>query len=85
MRLRCEVIDLVGRNFFEYAAKSRAICHVAVMQVKAGAVVVGIDVNAVETAGIEAGGATNDTVNLVVFREEELGKVRSVLAGDSCD
>ena len=39
----------------------------------------------IDAASVEGGSATNDAVYLVVFRDQELGKVAAVLPGDACD
>jgi len=42
-------------------------------------------VDMVDTVGIEQRRTAFDAMDLVTFGKEKFGKVRSVLAGDSCD
>lgn len=43
----------------------------------------GILVKMLDSSGVEGGGATNDTVDLVTLLDQELSEVRSILASDT--
>ncbi len=47
--------------------------------------IVRILIEVIDTVRVEQRGATFDTVNLVAFGEKKLGKIRSVLACNSCN
>ena len=42
-------------------------------------------VDMIDARGVEAGGAADDTMNLVAFSQQQLGQIGTVLAGDACD
>ena len=45
----------------------------------------GIGVNVVDPLGVERGGPTNNTVDLVSLFEQKLGEIRSILTSDTSD
>src|SRR5258707_9114725 len=55
------------------------------MQKQAHTVDVRIGVKVVDARGVESARAANDPVHLVVFLEQQIGEITSVLPGDSCD
>ena len=83
--LRAQVVDFVGLDVVDEVGELPPVRQVAVVQEHAGAGGVRVDVDVVEAAGVEGGGAADDAVDLVPLREEELDQVRSVLAGDAGD
>lgn len=44
---------------------------------------VGILVEVLDSASVEGGGATNDSVDLVTLLDQELGEVRSILTSNT--
>ena len=67
------------------AGEVAAVGEVAVVQLEAGVVDVGVLVDVVNALGVEGAGAALDAVDGVAFFQEELGEVRAVLAGDAGD
>ena len=83
--MRAQVIDLVGLDVVDEVGELPPVRQVAVVEEHPGAGGVRVDVDVVETAGVERGGAADDAVDLVPLREQELDQVRPVLAGDAGD
>jgi len=44
---------------------------------------VGVLVEMLDSASVEGGGTTNDTMDLVTLLDQKLGKVRSILTSDT--
>jgi hypothetical protein len=55
------------------------------MQVQVVLEAVGIGINPIQPRRVERGGSADDAVNFVPFLEQQLGKVRTILTGDSGD
>ena len=85
MALGCEVVDFIGLHFLDNADQVGAVGHIAVVQVQLYIGLVRILVEVVNTVGIEQRTAAFDTVHAVAFLEKELGEVRAVLTGDTCN
>ena len=77
--LRAEVVDLVRLDLVDQVDQADAVGEVAVVQVQVGAV------DVVDPAAVDRRGATDQAVDLVALREQQLGEVRPVLAGDAGD
>jgi hypothetical protein len=80
-----EVIDFVWLGFLDDADEVAGVAEVAVMEVEAWIIAVGVLVEVIDSGGIEEAGASFDAVDGVAFFEEEFGEVGTVLAGDSSD
>lgn len=86
MRLRSEIVDLIGEDRIKPAAERRGVGEICIVELHPRLVrVVRIDVDVVDSLRVEVGGATDQAVNLVSFAEKEFGEVRPVLAGDAGD
>ena len=85
VRLRGEVVDLVGVDLGEQRDQAGAVAEVAVVQEELRARVVRVDVEVVDPRGVEGRGAADQPVHLVALRQQQLGEVGAVLAGDAGD
>ena len=65
--LRPEVVDLVGAYVVDEVGHLPRVGEVAVMEEQLRSPDVGVDVDMVDAAGVERGGAPYDTVHLVSF------------------
>jgi len=84
VRLRGEVVDLVGEDGVEPAAERGGVGEIGVVELHARLVgVVGIDVYVVDALRVEVGGATDQAVHLVPLVEQEFREVGTVLSRDS--
>ena len=86
MRLSSKVVYLIGSNGIEPSAKRRSVSEIGIVELHSGLVgVVGIDVDVIDSLGVEVGGAANEAMDLVSFAEQEFSEVGTVLAGDTGD
>jgi hypothetical protein len=85
VRLRAEVVDLVGLHLLDDVNERRGVGEIAVVQKEAWVRVVRILVDMVDAVGIEQRRSSLDAVDFIAFGEEKLGEVGSILAGNSCD
>jgi len=85
MALRTQVVDLIGLGLLHDADQVGAVAEVAVVQVKAGVVNVRVLIDVVHALGVELAAAALDAVHDVALFQQQLGKVRAVLAGDAGD
>jgi hypothetical protein len=83
--LRAKVVDLVRTHLGEDARQVGTVGEVAIVQHEALVLDVRVFVDVVDALGVEQGRAALDAVDLVAFRQQELGQVAAVLAGDACD
>ncbi|CAL5401738.1 unnamed protein product [Camellia sinensis] len=81
-----EVVDLVGEDGVEPAAERGGVGEVGVVELHEGLVgVVGVDVDVVDSLGVEVRRPSDQAVDLVPFLQQEFGQVRPVLPRDACD
>ncbi len=85
MALRPQVIDLVGANLVEEVGELARIGEIAIVQDDAGLGVVWILVEMLDPLRMEGTGPPDQPVDRVALREQQLTKVRAVLAGDARD
>lgn len=86
MRLRREVVDLVGLYLVDPPTERRGIGEIGVVELhESFGGVVGVDVDVLKALGVEVGGPSDETVDFVVLGEEKLRQVGSILSGDPCD
>ena len=85
MALGAEVVDFVGLRFLHDAYEVAGVAQVAVVQLEIGVLDMRILVNVVHTLRVKRAGATFDAMNDVPLFQQKLGKVRTVLAGDTRD
>ena len=55
------------------------------MQKHSNAVNVWIGIEMIDSGGIECARAANDAVHFIVFLEQEVGQITSILSGDASD
>ncbi len=72
MRLRGQVIDLIGRNLFKDPAQPGSVGYVAVMEVKPGAALVRVHIDGVKTLRREGGSAAENAMDIVIPCQEKL-------------
>ncbi|CAL5324294.1 unnamed protein product [Camellia sinensis] len=81
-----EVVDLVGEDGVEPAAERGGVGEVGVVELHEGLVgVVGVDVDVVDSLGVEVRRPSDQAVDLVPFVQQEFGQVRPVLPRDARD
>jgi hypothetical protein len=85
VRLRPQVVNLIGLDLLEQTIEVGCVCQVAVMQVQRCPFLVRIRIDLIETIRIESGGPANDAMHLVPFGEQELGEIGSILSRDAGD
>jgi len=85
VRLRSEVVNLVGLRLLGDVHQAAPVGHVAVVQDKAPRGDVWVLVEVVDALGVEQGRAALDPVNHVTLGEEKLRQVGAVLSGDTGD
>ena len=85
--LRGEMINFVRFQFVKQLHQVNRITQVAEVQKHADTIDVRIGVKMIDARSVEGAGAPDDAVDFVVFLEQEIGQVTSVLpgnAGDQC-
>jgi hypothetical protein len=81
--LRGQVVNLVRLHQLNDADQVGRIGEIAVVQEQLDAALVRILVQVIDAIGVERRRAPLDAVNLVALPEQELRKIRTVLAGNS--
>ena len=79
--LRCQIVYLCGPGLLDQSDQIGRVRHIAIVQEKAGVVVVRIDVEVIQARGVERRRAALDAMHDVALVQQELGKIGSVLAG----
>jgi hypothetical protein len=85
MRLRPQIVDFIRLQIIEQLHHLHRVREIAVMQEQARAIHMRILVDVVDAAGVEAGGAADDAMNLIAFFQQQFGQIGTVLAGDAGD
>jgi hypothetical protein len=85
VRLRAQVVNLIGLRLLHKAHQVAGVAQVAVVQLEIGIFNMRVLVDMVDPLGIECAGAALDTVYHVVFFQQEFRQVGPVLAGDTGD
>ena len=85
MGLGTQVVDLIRFDVVDYIGDLSHVGKVSVVEEETGVFLVGINVYVVDSSCVECTGSTDYTVYLIIFREKELGKIRSILTGDAGD
>jgi hypothetical protein len=85
MGLSGQVIDFHRLNLLNNPDKTGRVRQIAVMEDKSTVTDVRILVEVINAIRIKQGRASFDSMDLVIFLEEELGQIRSVLSGDTGD
>jgi hypothetical protein len=82
VRLRGEVIDLVGAHLLDDRAHPGAVAQVAVVQLQRRRTWAEALAHMVDTSGGEARGAAHHAVHFVALLDEKFREVRAVLPGN---
>jgi hypothetical protein len=85
MALGAQVVNLIGLHLLDDADQVGAVGEIAVMEHQAGIALVGVLVEVIDAAGVEAAGPPLDAVHRIALFQQELGQVGTVLAGDAGD
>jgi len=85
VRLRTEVVDLVGLQLVEHAHEPRGIRQVGMVQEQLDLLGVRVAVQVVDALGVEGRRAAHEPVHLVALLEQLLGEEGAVLSGDAGD
>ena len=85
VRLRAEVVDLVGLELVEQPHEARRVRQVGVVQEELDPLLVRVAVEVVDALGVERRRAADEAVDLVALVEQLLGEERAVLPGDAGD
>mmetsp|Transcript_17849 Transcript_17849/g.51100 ORF Transcript_17849/g.51100 Transcript_17849/m.51100 type:complete len:406 (-) Transcript_17849:40-1257(-) len=80
-----EVVDFGGADLGDDGDQISSIAEIAVVKEELNASGVTILVKVINATGVEGRRTTDDAVDGISFLEKELGKVRSILAGDAGD
>ena len=83
VRLRGEIIDLVGLDLLDDVDERRAVGHVAIVQKEVGVRVMRVFVDVVDTGGVEQRRPSLDAMNFVALAEQELSEIGPVLTRDA--
>lgn len=85
MALGTEVVNFIRLHLLDYPDQVGAVSEIAVMQRKPSFQLVGVLVEVVDAGRIEATGAAFDAMHAVTLPQQQLSKVRAVLASDASD
>ncbi len=85
MGLGCQVVHLVRLNLSKELMEPTSVSDVTVVKEELGFGFVWIPVEVIQPRCVEAGCSPNDSVNLILFADEEFREIRTILSGDSCD
>ena len=85
MALGAQVVDLIGLDLLDDLDQIAAVREISVVENQSGIHIVGILVQMIDPAGVEAAGPSFDPMNDVSLLQQQFGQVTAVLAGDSAD
>ncbi len=85
MTLGSKVINLVRLQVVDELHEVHAVGKVAIVKEQADTVDVRVRVDVVDAGGVEGARAADDSMNLVAFVKQEVGKIGSILPGDTRD
>ena len=85
VRLRTEVIDLVGCDLRQEGHEPRAVGEVAVVQEQAHVLEVRIAIEVVDPARVEGARPPNQAVDLITLLQQQLCEIGPILTGDAGD
>ena len=78
------MVDLLGLDLIDEILEASCTADITVVKEEAR-FVVRVTVEMVNTTGVEGARTPDQAVYFIAFKEEKLGKIRTVLAGDACD
>ena len=83
MRLRREIVDLVGSHLLDDPPEPGAVAEVAVVQLQHLGARAEALAQMIDSSGRETRGAAHHAVHLVALLQQKLGEVRAILSGDA--
>src|SRR5262245_14285704 len=84
VRLRAEVVNLVGLDVAQNLVERARVVQVAVEEAHPPPRLVRVLVDVVNAFGVERAGAAYDAIHVIALAEQQLGQIASILAGDAC-
>ena len=85
VRLRGEIVNLVGTHLLDDPPKAGAVAEVAVMQLQAFGAGTEALAQMIDSSGRETRSAAHHAMHFVALLQQELGEVRTVLSGHAGD
>jgi hypothetical protein len=85
MALGSQIVNFIGLHPLDYAQQTVGIGHIAIVQEEAPFRDMRVLIQVVDALRVQQGTAPLDTVHLVSLGEEKLGKIGTILAGDTGD
>ena len=85
MALGTEVVDLIRLGLLDDPDQVGAVRQVAVVQHQPRVALVGVLIQVIDAAGVEAAGPPLDPVHRVALLQQEFGQIAAVLPGDAGD
>lgn len=83
MRLRGEIVDLVGLHIIYDTRKIRSVTQIAVVKSELGIRFVRVLIDVIDPLSVNGGGAAFDAMNFIAFPQQKFGKIGSILPGNS--
>src|SRR5437867_3279363 len=83
--LRAEMIDFIGLDRSNNPVQGTAVVEISMDQDQALIGFMRILVNMVYAAGVQRARAANNSIDLVVLRQQKLGQIGSILSSDTRD
>lgn len=80
-----QVVDLVGLSLSQYLGKRTGVAEIPIMQKDFGPLIVTILVDRINSLCVEAGGAPDDSVDLIPLGQQMFSQIGSILTGDAGD
>ena len=85
MRLRAQVVNLIGLDLIDQAAEACGIGQIAIVKAQGRLRLVRIGIDVIEAVRVKCRSAADDSVNFVALGEQKLGEIGAVLTGDAGD
>ena len=85
MALRPEVVDFVGLQLIQELGQINRVREVAVMEEEPHSIDVRILIKVIDAGRVEGAGPADNPVDFVALGHQQVGQIRPVLTGDSCD
>ena len=85
MRLRGEIVNLVGTHLLDNSPKPGAVAEVAIVQLQTFGAGTEALAQMIDSSGRETRSAAHHAVHFVALLQQKLGEVRAVLSGHAGD
>src|SRR5215813_14542765 len=83
VRLRAEVVNLVGLDVAQNLVERARVVQVAVKEAQSQPRLVRVLVDVVNAFSVKRAGAASDAIYIIATAQQQLGQIASVLAGDA--